>query len=72
MAKYKVLVRSYINGRLREPGDVVDLEINAPGSNLQALEDAKPEAGGRKSTKVQHNAGAEETKPEAGADNTNA
>lgn len=72
MAKYKVLVRSYINGRLREPGDVVELEINDPGSNLQALEDAKPEAGGRRSSRAQPGAGADETKPEAGADNDNA
>lgn len=49
MAKhYKVLERSFINGRLCEPGDVVSLEIDSPGSHLEEVkaepkqEKAKP------------------------------
>lgn len=33
--QYVVLERSFINGRLCEPGDTVVLEINEPGSNLK-------------------------------------
>ena len=47
MAKrYKVLERAFINGRLCEPGDEVDLEIDSPGSHLEEVkakqEKAKP------------------------------
>lgn len=49
MAKhYKVLERSFINGRLCEPGDVVSLEIDSPGGHLEEVkagpkqEKAKP------------------------------
>lgn len=48
MAKsYEVLERSYINGRLCEPGDVIELEIDSPGSNLKLVkaEKAKAKAG---------------------------
>lgn len=37
MAEYQVLERSFINGRLYEPGAVIDLEIDSPGSNLKPL-----------------------------------
>lgn len=38
MAKhYKVLERSFINGRLCEPGDIVSLEIDSPGSHLEEV-----------------------------------
>ena len=37
MAEYQVLERSFINGRLCEPGAVIDLEIDSPGSNLKPL-----------------------------------
>lgn len=38
MAKrYEVRERSFINGRLCEPGDIVTLEIDSPGSNLRLL-----------------------------------
>ncbi|MBK59428.1 MAG: hypothetical protein CML01_11570 [Pseudomonas sp.] len=38
MAKrYKVLERAFINGRLCEPGDVVSLEIDSPGSHLEEV-----------------------------------
>jgi hypothetical protein len=45
MAKhYKVLERSFINGRLCEPGDVVSLEIDSPGSHLEEVKaEAKQE-----------------------------
>ncbi|WP_047299733.1 hypothetical protein [Pseudomonas fluorescens] len=33
--QYVVLERSFINGRLYEPGETVVLEINEPGSNLK-------------------------------------
>ncbi|WP_277964592.1 hypothetical protein [Pseudomonas sp. RIT-To-2] len=43
MDDYKVLERSYINGTLREPGEVVTLEIDNPGSNLELVTSgAKP------------------------------
>lgn len=35
--QYVVLERSFINGRLCEPGDTVVLEINEPGSNLKLV-----------------------------------
>lgn len=33
--RYEVLERSFINGRLFEPGETVVLEIDSPGSNLK-------------------------------------
>ena len=43
MAKsYEVLERSFINGRLYESGEVVDLEIDNPGSNLKLVKPVKP------------------------------
>ncbi len=33
--RYEVLERSFINGRLYEPGETVVLEIDGPGSNLK-------------------------------------
>ncbi|WP_434569163.1 hypothetical protein [Pseudomonas sp. Z3-8] len=33
--RYEVLERSFINGRLYEPGDTVVLEIDSPGGNLK-------------------------------------
>lgn len=46
MAKsYEVLERSYINGRLCEPGDVIELEIDSPGSNLKLVKAKKAKAG---------------------------
>ncbi|SNS15885.1 hypothetical protein [Pseudomonas segetis] len=42
MAKtYKVLERSYINGRLYEPGETLELEIDRPGSNLELVKATK-------------------------------
>lgn len=35
--RYEVLERSFINGRLYEPGDTVVLEIDGPGSNLKLV-----------------------------------
>lgn len=35
--RYEVLERSFINGRLYEPGETVVLEIDSPGSNLKQL-----------------------------------
>ncbi|WP_223513973.1 hypothetical protein [Pseudomonas sp. GL-R-26] len=33
--RYEVIERSFINGRLYEPGETVVLEIDSPGSNLK-------------------------------------
>lgn len=35
--RYEVLERSFINGRLYEPGETVVLEIDSPGGNLKPL-----------------------------------
>lgn len=35
--RYEVLERSFINGRLYEPGETVVLEIDSPGSNLKLV-----------------------------------
>jgi len=35
--RYEVLERSFINGRLYEPGETVALEIDSPGGNLKPL-----------------------------------
>lgn len=45
MAKhYEVLERAFINGKLCEPGDVVVLEIDSPGSHLKEVKaESKPE-----------------------------
>lgn len=60
MAKhYKVLERAFINGRLCEPGDVVSLEIDSPGSHLEEVkagpkqDKAKP--GQKPATKLEEN-----------------
>lgn len=37
MAQYKVLVTSYINNRLCQPGEVIEF-TGKPGSNLQKVE----------------------------------
>lgn len=37
MPKYKVAKRSFINGRLHEPGDIVNFN-GEPGSNLVSLD----------------------------------
>lgn len=39
--RYEVLERSFINGRLYEPGETVVLEIDSPGSNLKIAGAAK-------------------------------
>lgn len=40
--RYEVLERSFINGRLYEPGETLVLEIDSPGSNLKQLGGAGP------------------------------
>ncbi|UHG99199.1 hypothetical protein [Pseudomonas sp. 7-41] len=40
--RYEVLERSFINGRLYDPGETVVLEIDSPGSNLKIAGAAKP------------------------------
>lgn len=48
MAKaYRVLERAFINGRLYEPGEVVELEIDSSGAHLQEIP-AKPEPKGKR------------------------
>ncbi|MBJ2290748.1 hypothetical protein JFT44_12460 [Pseudomonas sp. MF5691] len=39
--RYEVLERSFINGRLYEPKEIVVLEIDNPGSNLKEVGAAK-------------------------------
>ncbi|GAB6966351.1 hypothetical protein JCM25156A_03880 [Komagataeibacter kakiaceti JCM 25156] len=39
MAKYKVLTRSYIGGKIREAGEVIEYGGN-PGSNLEPMDAA--------------------------------
>lgn len=34
---YEVLDRSFINGRLYEAGETIELEIDSPGGNLKLL-----------------------------------
>ncbi|WP_313338500.1 hypothetical protein [Stutzerimonas nitrititolerans] len=62
MAKrYEVLERAFINGRLCEPGDVVSLEIDSPGSHLKEV---KAEAKQEKAKPGQKPAAKPEEKPE--------
>ena len=42
MANYEVLELSFINGQLCRPGEVVELEIDSPGSNLKLVGESKP------------------------------
>jgi hypothetical protein len=42
--RYEVLERSFINGRLYEPGETLVLEIDSPGGNLKELSGAGPAA----------------------------
>lgn len=55
MAKYRVLVKSFINNTIVEEGAIVDYE-GKPGSNLEPIEAEKP----KKAEKP--------AKPEAGND----
>lgn len=48
--RYEVLERSFINGRLYDPGETVVLEIDSPGSNLKI-------AGAAKAPTIQQDAG---------------
>lgn len=41
---YEVLERSFINGKLCEPGDVVHLSVDSPGSNLRELKGSVQQA----------------------------
>jgi hypothetical protein len=43
MAKYRVLTKSYINSSIVEAGETIDYD-GKPGSNLELVEDDKPEA----------------------------
>ena len=43
--RYEVLERSFINGRLYEPGETLVLEIDSPGGNLKQLGGGAPAAG---------------------------
>lgn len=42
--RYEVLERSFINGRLYEPGETLVLEIDSPGGNLKIAGSAKAPA----------------------------
>lgn len=47
MAKYKVVERSYINGRIVEPGTEVEVDFaddGQPGPNLEALDAVAPKS----------------------------
>lgn len=62
---YEVLERSFINGRLYEPGERVTLEIDSPGGNLKLLATAAPtvnastgpQSTGKAAFSVKHNGG---------------
>lgn len=41
MAKYKVLEKSYLDGRIYEAGDTYEFD-GKPGSNLELIEEEKP------------------------------
>ncbi|SBW79904.1 hypothetical protein PVE_R1G2018 [Pseudomonas veronii 1YdBTEX2] len=43
--RYEVLERSFINGRLYEPGETLVLEIDSPGGNLKQLGGSAPAPG---------------------------
>ncbi|QXH68608.1 hypothetical protein [Pseudomonas asgharzadehiana] len=43
--RYEVLERSFINGQLYEPGEVLVLEIDSPGGNLKQLGGSAASAG---------------------------
>jgi len=47
MAKYHVLVKSFINNTIAEAGDVVEYN-GKPGSNLELVAEKKPEAAPKK------------------------
>lgn len=40
MAKYRVLVKSFINDAIREEGDIVEYD-GKPGSNLELIKEQK-------------------------------
>lgn len=50
MAKYRVLVKSYINNSIAEEGEVVEYD-GKPGSNLELIEDEQPAAQKAKGSK---------------------
>ncbi|MGP5443837.1 hypothetical protein [Pseudomonas helleri] len=62
---YEVLERSFINGRLYEPGERVTLEIDSPGGNLKLLAAAAatvnastgPQGAGKAAFSAKHNGG---------------
>lgn len=62
---YEVLERSFINGRLYEPGERVTLEIDSPGGNLKLLAtpaptvnaSTGPQGTGKAAFSVKHNGG---------------
>lgn len=62
---YEVLERSFINGRLYEPGERLTLEIDSPGSNLKLLAAAAapvnastgPQGAGKAAFNAKHNGG---------------
>ena len=62
---YEVLERSFINGRLYEPGERVTLEIDSPGGNLKLLAAAAatvnastgPQSAGKAAFSAKHNGG---------------
>lgn len=48
---YEVLERSFINGRLYEVGEIVELEVDSPGGNLKPAS-GKAAAQGKQSGKA--------------------
>ena len=49
MAKFRVIELSFIDGQLRQPGDVVDIEFEkgaVAGANLEPVKATKPAKGG--------------------------
>ena len=73
---YVVLERSFINGRLCEPGERVTLEIDSPGGNLKLLgvvpatvnASTGPQGAGKPAFSAKHNGGGRYIIVDAGGD----
>jgi hypothetical protein len=65
MAKYRVLVKSYVNSSIVEAGEIVEYD-GKPGSNMELIEGGTPEVKPKGKTKGA--APAAEVGTDAGAD----
>jgi len=51
MARYKVLQKSFLRGKIYKEGEEVDLDIQKVGINLQLIQDSPPEDKKKKPSK---------------------